>query len=80
MINHTLLCLIPKVKRVERMKELRPISMCNVIFKCISKAPANRLRKRCFDPQVVEAKAILRGLRLALETGLCPVVLELDAL
>ncbi|KAK2652879.1 hypothetical protein Ddye_012735 [Dipteronia dyeriana] len=45
MINHSLLCLIPKVKRVERLMELRPISLCNVIFKCISKAFANRFRK-----------------------------------
>jgi hypothetical protein len=44
LINRSLLCLIPKVKKVVRMMELRPISLCNVIYKCISKALANRLR------------------------------------
>ncbi|KAK2661119.1 hypothetical protein Ddye_007652 [Dipteronia dyeriana] len=42
--NHYLLYLIPKVKKVERMSGLNPISLCNVIFKCISKAFAKRLR------------------------------------
>ncbi|KAK0585538.1 hypothetical protein LWI29_030060 [Acer saccharum] len=41
-INHSLLCLIPKVKNVERMGDLRPISLCNIIYKRISKASANR--------------------------------------
>ena len=44
-INHTQLCLIPKVKNVEKMSDVRPISLCNVIYKCISKALTNRLRK-----------------------------------
>lgn len=44
-INHSLLCLIPKVKNVDRMSDIRPISLCNVIYKCISKALANRLRQ-----------------------------------
>ncbi|KAK2638559.1 hypothetical protein Ddye_026354 [Dipteronia dyeriana] len=43
--NHTFLCLIPKDKKVERVADLHPISLCNVIYKCISKALANRLRK-----------------------------------
>ena len=43
-INHTLICLIPKVRKVERMTEVRPISLCNVLYKCISKVYVNRLR------------------------------------
>ncbi|KAK2655364.1 hypothetical protein Ddye_008416 [Dipteronia dyeriana] len=44
-LNHTLLCLILKVKKVEKVSDLRPIVLCNVIYKCISKALDNMLRK-----------------------------------
>ncbi|KAK1587419.1 hypothetical protein Q3G72_012617 [Acer saccharum] len=33
----------------------------------------------CYQPQIVEALAILRGLKLAMEIGLVPTVLESDA-
>ncbi|GJU60592.1 sugar transport protein 13 [Tanacetum coccineum] len=43
-LNHTIIALIPKVHQPTRVNDYRPISCCNVLFKCISKIIANRIK------------------------------------
>jgi len=44
-INHTYISLIPKVPSPSKPEEFRPISLCNVILKIITKTMANRIKK-----------------------------------
>jgi hypothetical protein len=49
--NETTIVLIPKVKNPEKLTEYLPISLCNVIYKLVSKVLANRLK--CLQPDII---------------------------
>ena len=44
-MNKTLLVLTPKVQNPQELRQFRPISLCNVLYKICSKALALRLRE-----------------------------------
>ncbi|XP_023634340.1 uncharacterized protein LOC111829476 [Capsella rubella] len=44
-LNTTNICLIPKTERPTKMSDLRPISLCNVGYKIISKVLCQRLKR-----------------------------------
>lgn len=43
-LNRTLLVLILKIQSPERIAQFRPISLCSVVYKIITKTIVNRLR------------------------------------
>ena len=44
-LNEICICLIPKVKSPQKITKFSPISLCNVVYKLISKVLANRLKR-----------------------------------
>jgi hypothetical protein len=52
-LNETNICLISKCDSPNSMKDLRPIALCNVLYKMVSKLLANR-HKLCLDKCISE--------------------------
>ncbi|KAL6130571.1 hypothetical protein ACLB2K_068950 [Fragaria x ananassa] len=93
-LNHTLIALIPKVDNPLNVTDYRPISLCNVLYKLISKAIANRMKGllsevissfqsafvpgRCIHDNVITAFEVIHSIRCK-QTGEDPYcVLKLD--
>jgi hypothetical protein len=72
-LNETNICLIPKCDRPTSMKDLRPISLCNVLYKMVSKMLANRLKvwlAKCVSEEqsaFLEGRSILDNALIAIE-------------
>jgi len=44
-VNGTFITLIPKIANLERVTQFRPIGLCNVVYKLITKCIVNRLKR-----------------------------------
>ncbi|KAJ9536472.1 hypothetical protein OSB04_un000353 [Centaurea solstitialis] len=43
-LNHTLICLLPKIPNATSVSDYRPIACCSVLYKCISKIIVDRMK------------------------------------
>ncbi|GJT03135.1 hypothetical protein Tco_0824304 [Tanacetum coccineum] len=64
-INHTFLALIPKVSTPLRVTDYRPISCCNILYKCISKILTNRIIDRIKEVISDNQSAFIPGRRIS---------------
>jgi hypothetical protein len=68
-VNDTAIVLIPKIDQPETLKDFRPISLCTVIYKVISKCMVNRLRPILGDIVSINQSAFVSG-RLIMDNAL----------
>lgn len=76
-VNATILTLIPKHVDAKEIKDYRPISCCNILYKVISKILANRLKVLLLDLIEPSQCAFVKG-RLLLENVLLATELVID--
>ncbi|KAJ0745065.1 putative RNA-directed DNA polymerase [Helianthus annuus] len=64
-LNHTILALIPKVETPDSVIDYRPISCCNVLYKCISKIITDRLKGSLGDLVSINHSAFVPGRKIS---------------
>ncbi|GJV67635.1 sodium/hydrogen exchanger 6 [Tanacetum coccineum] len=64
-LNHTIISLIPKVTTPSRINDYRPISCYNVLYKCINKIIANRVKEGLGDIVSINRSAFVPGRRIS---------------
>ncbi|XP_031287107.1 uncharacterized protein LOC116145808 [Pistacia vera] len=64
-VNATRIALVPKVESPSRMTDFRPISCCNVLYKCISTVIVNRFKVVLPDIIGVSQSAFVLGRRIS---------------
>ena len=60
-VNNTAIVLIPKIEQPLELKDYRPISLCNVVYKVVSKCLVNRLRPVLDEVVSEEQSAFIQG-------------------
>ncbi|GKA77064.1 hypothetical protein Tco_0783525 [Tanacetum coccineum] len=64
-LNHTILALIPKVTSPMKINDYRPISCCNILYKCISRIISNRMKGSLADLVSLNQSAFVPGRRIS---------------
>ncbi|XP_022024382.1 uncharacterized protein LOC110924695 [Helianthus annuus] len=64
-LNHTILALIPKVDTPDSVLDYRPISCCNVLYKCISKIITERIKGSLGELVSINQSAFVPGRKIS---------------